>query len=799
MAESALQKIDVVALLNALPGNYLILLPDAPQFTILGVTDAYLKATNKKRNELIGKSVFDAFTSNSQNGTGTVIETLRASLQYVIAHKTEHSIPNEHLQMLNTETDLVAFKTWRVIHKPVIDSSGAVEYIIQDVTDVSQQTQLHAALKNIEAGKSVEESETRFRSLINAAPLGIALFVGRSLIIEMPNQPFIDILGKGASIVGKPLAEVMPELHDQPFLKILTDVYATGKVFQTYETQVNIVKEGVLKKGYYDFSYTPLFDASGAVYAIMDISQDVTERVLARQALEESEQNLRNIILQAPVAMCILNGPQHLVEIANRRMLKLWGKQAEGVLYKPLFEGLPEAKNQGFEQLLHSVYTTGETFTANERLAKLPRNGKIVDVYVNFVYEPLRKGDGTIAGVMAVALDVTNQVLARQKIEEAEERARLAVDAADLGTYEIDLATNVIVASPRMEAIFEIGHHSERERYITALHKDDLAIRARAYEVATRTGQLEYDARLAHKDGSVHWIRVKGRLYHNEQNVPVWLRGVVQDITAQKSFEQELSKQVRERTIELERSNKELQRSNANLEEFAHAASHDLKEPIRTIHFFTDLLKDQLETRLNEKEKQTFGRIEKASRRMAQLIDDLLLYSHVSHRPQQKEAIDLNEKLNRVLEDLELDIERKKAVIKAQNLPIVMGYRRQLQQLFQNLISNALKYSKHGTPPHITITAKQVAGTDVPHVIADVEPEQTYYLIEVQDNGIGFEQNEGERIFQMFQRLHNNADYPGSGVGLSIVRKVVENHNGRIIAQSTPGKGSLFSIYLPAT
>jgi signal transduction histidine kinase len=164
----------------------------------------------------------------------------------------------------------------------------------------------------------------------------------------------------------------------------------------------------------------------------------------------------------------------------------------------------------------------------------------------------------------------------------------------------------------------------------------------------------------------------------------------------------------------------------------------------------------------------------------------LLLYSHVSQRPHDTETIDLNKKVQRALEDLELDVEEKKAIINVGKLPVVQGYRRQLQQLFQNLISNALKYSKADTAPQIHISASEV-----------LEHGRQYHLIEIKDNGIGFEQEYGEKIFQMFTRLHGKAEYSGTGVGLSIVKKVVENHHGFIEVESAVGEGSVFKIYLP--
>jgi light-regulated signal transduction histidine kinase (bacteriophytochrome) len=243
---------------------------------------------------------------------------------------------------------------------------------------------------------------------------------------------------------------------------------------------------------------------------------------------------------------------------------------------------------------------------------------------------------------------------------------------------------------------------------------------------------------------------------------------------------------IKEAQLQLERSVAELKRSNQNLEEFAHAASHDLKEPVRKIHFFTTQLKAQLSTHLQEREERAFSRIENATERMGNLIDDLLLYSHVSQRPHETEPVDINQNVQRVLEDLELDIEEKKAVIRVEKLPVVKGYRRQLQQLFQNLVSNALKYSRADVPPRIYITAREVT-----------ENSKRYHQLAVKDNGIGFEPEYADKIFQMFTRLHGKAEYSGTGVGLSIVKKVVENHNGFIRVESTPSEGSIFMVFLP--
>jgi signal transduction histidine kinase len=192
-----------------------------------------------------------------------------------------------------------------------------------------------------------------------------------------------------------------------------------------------------------------------------------------------------------------------------------------------------------------------------------------------------------------------------------------------------------------------------------------------------------------------------------------------------------------------------------------------------------------------------FDRVEKAAERMRVLVEDLLEYSHLNVTPREKESINLNEKLQNVIDDLELLIREKKAVIDVGELPTTNGYRRQLQQLFQNLITNALKYSKPGVEPHIRINSRMVKGRDSGfHLPVSAEDEE-FHLIELKDNGIGFEAEHAERIFDVFTRLHGNSEYPGTGIGLSIVKKVAENHGGYVMAKGERNAGASFFILLP--
>ena len=249
--------------------------------------------------------------------------------------------------------------------------------------------------------------------------------------------------------------------------------------------------------------------------------------------------------------------------------------------------------------------------------------------------------------------------------------------------------------------------------------------------------------------------------------------------------------------FQLEKYIEELKRSNRNLEEFAYAASHDLKEPVRKIHFFSERIKMALHDRMSAEEQRYFERMQMASQRMSTLIDDLLAYSEVSQRARLSQEVDLNQLISQVLNDLDLEIEQKGATIHVDSLFTIKGHPRQLQQVFQNLIGNALKYSQPDVPPEIWITCKKVWGKELDLYLTPEEQQQYYYCIIVSDNGIGFEQKDAERIFNVFTRLHGMAEYKGTGIGLSIVRKVILNHGGHIKAESELGQGARFYIYLP--
>ncbi|MCF2447224.1 PAS domain-containing protein [Dyadobacter sp. CY345] len=686
-------------------------------------------------------------------------------------------------------------------YKPLRNEKGEIYAIMDTAIDVTDK---------VVALKSLESSEAKLRSVIATAPAAIGLFVSRDLVIEMPNQAFIDIVGKGPDIVGKPLREVMPELESQAYLQILDDVFTSGKMYQSFGTQVDIVQHGIMSHNFYNITYTPLLDASGEVYAILDIAIDVTERMEAEQQIEQSQQQLLALFEQSPVGIAIIDKNNLVFTMANRFYSELVGKQPEEIIGKSLLEAIPELTGQGFDDLLNHVVKTETSVKFTELPITILRNSVQEKIYIDFVYQPKRDIDNVVSGILVVVTDMTEQVLARQKIQEAEIGLRGAVELANLGTWQIDLNTRILDYSPRLRQWFGIGEDeivTVERAYEPIRESDRPLIKAAINKAIAPDSDGIYDVEYvieAEKTGRQRILHAQGKTYFNENGDPVRITGSAQDVTEQRQVQLALEELVRERTEELEIKNEELAKSNIllthsneNLQQFAYVASHDLQEPLRKIQSFGDLLKKRFANDLGAG-AEYLDRMQGAAKRMSFLIEDLLAFSRVSTQRDTTSQVSLNKTVKSVLNDLELVIHETGAQIHIGELPTIPGDVLQLGQLFQNLISNAIKFHKPGTAPVVKITSEIVKAQDWPLTSRPLKMAAAYYRINIIDQGIGFDSKYTDRIFQIFQRLHGKTEYAGTGIGLAICEKVVTNHGGVISANSELGVGSVFSVFLPA-
>lgn len=309
-----------------------------------------------------------------------------------------------------------------------------------------------------------------------------------------------------------------------------------------------------------------------------------------------------------------------------------------------------------------------------------------------------------------------------------------------------------------------------------------------AYVRVLRTGQTYHHSELAYAwDGINGWFDVQVSKFED------YLVVMFVDVTAMKQTQLVQQHQAQE----LQMLNQELLRSNENLLEFSYVASHDLQEPLRKIQQFGDMLAERYASQLGNEGKDILGRMQAASVRMSVLIRDLLDYSRLTKQPKTFRPQPLNQVVDEVLTALELVVAEKRAIIEVGPLGTLVGDATQLAQLFQNLLTNALKFAKPGTPPHVLISREPVGVGCLPKGFQPLSSQESFCAIRVADNGIGFDPKQAERIFGTFQRLHGKAQYPGTGIGLAIARKVVTNHGGCITAESQVGQGATFTIYLP--
>jgi signal transduction histidine kinase/FixJ family two-component response regulator len=292
------------------------------------------------------------------------------------------------------------------------------------------------------------------------------------------------------------------------------------------------------------------------------------------------------------------------------------------------------------------------------------------------------------------------------------------------------------------------------------------------------------------EDGQYYYHLLRATPVYVNESIVRWV-GTLSSIHEQKMLNETLERKVAERTRELLEMNRELESSNNELQQFTSVASHDLKEPLRKIQFFGNLIAEN--GGLNEKMATYMNKIISSSTRMSQLISDLLSFARISEDVAFEDT-DVNAILHDILVDLELSIEEKKATVDIGAIPPIQGVPSLLRQLFQNLISNALKFSKPGVPPHIRIRAEKVA---LAAEANSARESGEYCRIVIADNGIGFDERYKDKIFTLFQRLHTRDAYEGTGIGLTIAKKIVEKHNGEISVESQPGVGSTFAILLP--
>ncbi|MDW8851901.1 PAS domain-containing protein [Flavobacterium sp. MMLR14_040] len=735
--------------------------------------EAYLKLVGKEEKTFVGRPLFDSLPETEKTVSDLLIGVLETGIPY---HGNELPVPiNKFGKLQNLYFDF--------LYHPLKEENGEISGIIVTVTEVTEKVQ---------SRKITEQNEERLNIVVEASELGTwELNVKTKEAIY--SQKYLEIVGGYDTHIQLTHEQLIKHIHpdDMPVRnKALKSAFRKG--YLQYEARMIWLDKSI---HWMESKGKVFYDENNNPEKLIGTIRDTTLEKKNQQELEDSEKRFRNLVMYSPVPKAILKGRDMIIEIANDVLLKnIWRKNESDVQDKKILDIFPELKEQKYAHLLNEVYTTGNVHSESESLIFINGKNGGHEMYIDFEYAPMREKDNSISGIKVTIIDVTEKVLARKKIEESEKRFRSLTESIPQLIWETDENGNSLFASGKWFEYTGIHPNGEAE-WKAMIHPDDYEENVNIWAHSLATGEVyRCDVRVKGKDGNYRWHAVIGEPVFNEENKIIKWVGAFTDIQTEKAFTNELEKQVAARTEELERNNMELEKMNKELQSFTYISSHDLQEPLRKIQTFASQIMERESENLSDVGKDKFQRMQNAANRMQTLINDLLSYSRTNTQERIFEKTDISEIINEVKEDLKEELELKNAVVENTESCEINIIPFQFRQLIYNLVSNSLKFSKPDIQPVIKIKSKihQVKSSE-----DNFTNEGSYCHISISDNGIGFDQQYNTKIFEVFQRLHGKEKYNGTGIGLAIVKKIVENHNGYITAKGEKDKGATFDIYIP--
>ncbi|HEY0670507.1 MAG TPA: ATP-binding protein [Sphingobacteriaceae bacterium] len=600
-----------------------------------------------------------------------------------------------------------------------------------------------------------------------------AVYTTDEIIIQAASKAMISYWGKDQSIIGKPLEEAVPELKNQEFIGLLKNVWNTGISYEAKDTPALLRVNDKLQEFYYDFKYRAIKDSSGEMYCILHTANDVTERVKRDQfergligKLEASEKRLSTILRSIPIPLCIMQGPEFIIEFANEPMISLFQRYPEDVIGEPILKVFPELAEQTINEDWQEVLNTGRNIHYEEDPVYIySSTGEKRSLYLTYHYHPLLDTNGIVDAVLATVIDVTEQVKSRMSIERAEEMLRHAVNSVELGTWHMDAVTRKFIPSQRLKEIF--GYQPDEEmtfddalKQVTDEYREKVA---EAVEVAIQKGEnydLEYPIIGLH-DKRIHWIRAAGKLYASEEGMPSHFSGTVLDIT--------------ERKLDELRKN-----------DFIGMVSHELKTPLTSLKAYTQMLLARGKKNNDDFNISALSKIERQVNKMSAMINGFLNVSRLESGKiyLEKQNFNLDELVSEIIEETML-FTSSHTITFAPCAPIpVYADRDKIGHVISNLLSNAIKYS----PKRRDIEVK-------------CELIDNCAQVSVKDEGMGIKPQFIDRLFEPYFRVesHHTQHISGFGIGLYISAEIIKRHGGKIWVNSESGKGSTFFFSLPVS
>lgn len=736
--------------------------------------NTYLQMIDRQENDILHKPIFDLLPEAKE----TVYPLLRKVFETGVPYYSDEFAVT--LNRYNKEES----GYFNLVFYPLKEESDAIDGVIVVSYEITEQ---------VKARHLLTEKDKAFRNIVMESPIAMAIFRGKDHTIEMANKTMVEKIWQKEEkdAIGKPLLEVFPELANQKYPELLNEVRDNGKTIRENEAIAYIDIKGKLKKFYLDYEYTPLSEKNGTSSGIMITVNDVTSKVKARKKVETAEERVRLAAEIGEIAMWDLNLQTKKI-IYSDNLLDIFGFEKNSkVTYQDIRSRiLPEDENIVVKAFEKAEKTGNYKYEAriqkpDETISWIKVHGKIF--YDDFKYP---------AKMIGTIMDITDEKENQEIVFKSEKKFRLLADSIPQLIWTSDSLGNLNYFN---ETFYKYSGFSkdeiEKNGWLQIVHPNDREENVKLWMESVKTGHdFLFVHRFKRNDGEYRWQLSRAIAQIDEfGKIQMWV-GTSTDIEEQKNFTNQLEEQIIERTTQLELKNRDLVSMNIELQSFAYISSHDLQEPLRKIQTFASRLADLDDENISASAKTYLSRIEVSAKKMQTLIQDLLTYSRANSADRVFSVVKIDEIAEEVLSDFSDRIEEKKAIVEYHDLGEATLIQFQFRQLLHNLVENALKFTRTDVTPKVKISVTEVNGGDFPE--AEFK-DKIYHHLKVSDNGIGFELAYKDKIFEVFQRLNTESEFKGTGIGLAIVKKIVENHKGFIRVSSEKGKGSVFNVYIP--
>jgi PAS domain S-box-containing protein len=658
--------------------------------------------------------------------------------------------------------------------------------------------------ENIISQAKIKESEERLNIVIEASELGI-------WELNLKNSD-IWYSGKYSQILGVPEdkyfehKELVKRIHPDDLAKrdkAIADALETGNL--NYETRL-IWDDGSIR--WVEGKGKVFYDAENNPEKMIGTIRDITTEKNHEREIMEREQKFRLLADSMPQHIWTADTQGNL-DYFNKSVFKYSGLTRELIDELGWLEIIHPDDREENMKLWNAAISNGEDFLFEHRFR---RHDGVYRWQLSRAI-PNRDKDGTIRMWVGTSTDIEDQKLFANQLEEKVRQRTKELKKLNESLKKSEQRYHLMVEEVQDYAIIYLnpqgtvenwnkgaekikGYTAEEiigkdfSTFYTASDKES-GLPQYLLSKATTTGRAGQEGWRVRKDGTVFWASVVITAVHNESNQIIGFSKVTHDLTEKKQAADALEANA----AQLEHKNIQLQKMNKELESFAYISSHDLQEPLRKIQTFSSRILEKDFDKLSEDTKDNFLRMQSAAGRMQTLIEDLLAYSRTNNSEKKYVHTDLKKLIDEVRDDLSEELEKHKAILDVRDMchcPVIPF---QFRQLMQNLITNSIKFAREGIPPHIIIESETKPGKELKNedLIGDI----VYCHVSITDNGIGFEVQYSRKIFEVFQRLHGKTEYVGTGIGLAIVKKIVENHNGIITATGEPDQGARFDIYFP--